>query len=280
LAEKKDALVNAISTFFTETVPNFFTTLFTETIPQKWDEFTTWLGEKKDALVNGVKTFFTETIPNFFTKLFTETIPQKWNEFTTWLSEKKDALLNGVKKFFTETIPNAIGQAKDAIVGVVKGILNAGIGIINGVLNGVETLYNKSIGAFLGGLEKGFEKVTGKELNLPTTLNIPDIPTFLTGGLADFTGPAWLDGTKSEPEAVLNAAQTKAFMRIADNLDKLEGITNITGGNAAVNIENISFQVESMSSPEDGEAAFDAFITKFKEVGSQSGLNVWQTRKA
>lgn len=280
LAEKKDALVNAISTFFTETVPNFFTTLFTETIPQKWDEFTTWLGEKKDALVNGVKTFFTETVPNFFTKLFTETIPQKWNEFTTWLSEKKDALLNGVKKFFTETIPNAIGQAKDAIVGVIKGILNAGIGIINGVLNGVETLYNKSIGAFLGGLEKGFEKVTGKELNLPTTLNIPDIPTFLTGGLADFTGPAWLDGTKSEPEAVLNAAQTKAFMRIADNLDKLEGITNITGGNAAVNIENISFQVESMSSPEDGEAAFDAFITKFKEIGSQSGLNVWQTRKA
>lgn len=280
LTEKKDALINAISTFFTETVPNFFTTLFTETIPQKWDEFTTWLGEKKDALVNGVKTFFTETIPDFFTKLFTETIPQKWNEFTTWLTEKKDALLNGVKKFFTETIPNAIGQAKDAIVGVIKGILNAGIGIINGVLNGVETLYNKSIGSFLGGLEKGFEKVTGKDLNLPTTLNIPDIPTFLTGGLADFTGPAWLDGTKSEPEAVLNAAQTKAFMRIADNLDKLEGITNVTGGNSAVNIENITFQVESMSSPEDGEAAFNAFITKFKEIGSQSGLNVWQTRKA
>jgi hypothetical protein len=28
---------------------------------------------------------------------------------------------------------------------------------------------------------------------------------FKTGGLADFTGPAWLDGTKSKPEYVLNS---------------------------------------------------------------------------
>jgi hypothetical protein len=34
---------------------------------------------------------------------------------------------------------------------------------------------------------------------------------FKTGGLADFTGPAWLDGTKSNPEYILNAEQTKAF---------------------------------------------------------------------
>jgi hypothetical protein len=26
-----------------------------------------------------------------------------------------------------------------------------------------------------------------------------------SGGLADFTGPAWLDGTKSRPEYVLNS---------------------------------------------------------------------------
>ena len=29
--------------------------------------------------------------------------------------------------------------------------------------------------------------------------------TYATGGLADFTGPAWLDGTPSRPEYVLNA---------------------------------------------------------------------------
>jgi hypothetical protein len=35
---------------------------------------------------------------------------------------------------------------------------------------------------------------------------------YLRGGLADFTGPAWLDGTKSRPELVLNARDTQNFI--------------------------------------------------------------------
>jgi len=35
---------------------------------------------------------------------------------------------------------------------------------------------------------------------------------FKTGGLADFTGPAWLDGTPSAPELVLNATDTENFI--------------------------------------------------------------------
>jgi hypothetical protein len=31
---------------------------------------------------------------------------------------------------------------------------------------------------------------------------------FKTGGLVDFTGPAWVDGTKSKPEAFLSASDT------------------------------------------------------------------------
>ena len=31
---------------------------------------------------------------------------------------------------------------------------------------------------------------------------------YQTGGLANQTGPAWLDGTKSHPELVLNATDT------------------------------------------------------------------------
>ena len=47
---------------------------------------------------------------------------------------------------------------------------------------------------------------------------------FKTGGLADFTGPAWLDGTKSAPEIVLNAQDTKNFLQLRDILsDVLKG---------------------------------------------------------
>jgi hypothetical protein len=32
------------------------------------------------------------------------------------------------------------------------------------------------------------------------------VQKFASGGLANFTGPAWLDGTKTNPEYVLSAA--------------------------------------------------------------------------
>ena len=101
-------------------------------------------------------------------------------------------------------------------------------------------------------------------------------PQYKKGGLADFTGPAWLDGTKSNPEAVLDAAQTKAFMSFTDKLAKLDATNAL--GSSIVNIESISFEVDSMSSPEDGEKAFDAFVQRFKEVGKQSGLSFVKNR--
>jgi hypothetical protein len=97
-----------------------------------------------------------------------------------------------------------------------------------------------------------------------------DLKAYANGGLADFTGPAWLDGTKTAPEAVLNAAQTKAFLKLADHLDMFD----TEGGAGNVVIENISFNVDSMSSVEDGEKAFDAFVNKFKEIGKQKGVSI------
>ena len=43
--------------------------------------------------------------------------------------------------------------------------------------------------------------------------------SYKTGGLADFTGPAWLDGTPSKPEYVLNSAQTERFFSLVDVLE-------------------------------------------------------------
>ena len=43
-------------------------------------------------------------------------------------------------------------------------------------------------------------------------------PAYKTGGLADFTGPAWLDGTKARPELVLNQRDTRNFLALRDIL--------------------------------------------------------------
>lgn len=76
---------------------------------------------------------------------------------------------------------------------------------------------------------------------------------YVTGGLADFTGPAWLDGTKSKPEYVLNSDQTKAFFQLVDVLSSLQ-----SGGSKATektgdNTYDIDINVESIGSDYDVE---------------------------
>lgn len=46
-----------------------------------------------------------------------------------------------------------------------------------------------------------------------------DVKAYKTGGIADFTGPAWLDGTKSKPELILNARDTENFIALKDILE-------------------------------------------------------------
>ena len=71
---------------------------------------------------------------------------------------------------------------------------------------------------------------------------------FKTGGLADFTGPAWLDGTKAKPELVLNAQDTANFIALKDILASLlsaQGFANNTqkGGDNYFDID-INAQLE------------------------------------
>ena len=96
------------------------------------------------------------------------------------------------------------------------------------------------------------------------------------GGMVYGTGPAWLDGTSSQPEAVLDAMQTKAFVAFTDDLAALRAEGGVST-NSSVVIDNISFNVESMSSVADGEKAFNAFVDKFKEIGAKQGISVLGT---
>ena len=48
---------------------------------------------------------------------------------------------------------------------------------------------------------------------------------YATGGLADFTGPAWLDGSKSKPEMVLNAKDTENILTAVQGVRALDAST-------------------------------------------------------
>ena len=82
--------------------------------------------------------------------------------------------------------------------------------------------------------------------------NVNELPKFEKGGLVDFTGPAWVDGTKTKPEAFLSADDTAMLKsRIFSNSDgslkalvaALEAITDNTSKySAQTNTESIVIQ--------------------------------------
>lgn len=85
-----------------------------------------------------------------------------------------------------------------------------------------------------------------------------DLTPYKTGGIADFTGPAWLDGTKSNPELILNARDTENFIALKDILSSImdrKGLQNSTQPvgdmyfNIDINVDELSndYDVEDLS---------------------------------
>jgi hypothetical protein len=75
---------------------------------------------------------------------------------------------------------------------------------------------------------------------------------YKTGGLADFTGPAWLDGTPAKPEYILNAAQTDRFFSLIDVLENYDSDKK-GGKNGGDNYFDISINVEKIEDDYDVE---------------------------
>ena len=78
---------------------------------------------------------------------------------------------------------------------------------------------------------------------------------YATGGLNTETGPAWLDGTKSKPELVLNATDTQHFIELRDALRGLD-LSNISKSgiydfDIDINVDEIAndYDVDQLSYP-------------------------------
>ena len=80
-----------------------------------------------------------------------------------------------------------------------------------------------------------------------------------TGGLADFTGPAWLDGTKSRPELVLNQTDTQNFIALKDILSDImsHNIGSVNNTKSGDNYFDIEINVESLENDYDVEQVAD-----------------------
>lgn len=103
----------------------------------------------------------------------------------------------------------------------------------------------------------------------------PSYKRYASGGLNTKAGPAWLDGSFSKPELVLNANDTQNFLELRDLLRALQlNITNPHGnliGNKQVNGDNyyeIDINVDSIANDYDVSQMAD----KIKKLITQDAL--------
>lgn len=85
---------------------------------------------------------------------------------------------------------------------------------------------------------------------------------YKNGGIADFTGPAWLDGSKRNPERILSPYQTKLFESMVQALEKMSTISipsmpnfgnlELTGS-GGVNVGDIIVNVDNLDTDDDYE---------------------------
>lgn len=94
---------------------------------------------------------------------------------------------------------------------------------------------------------------------------------FKTGGLADYTGPAWLDGTPSKPELVLNARDTENFIQLKDHLAALRQAGTLNAGGD--NYYDIDVHVDSLGSDYDVDMAIDRIKTRLYQDGAYRNVN-------
>ena len=117
-------------------------------------------------------------------------------------------------------------------------------------------------------------------VNWPFSLTWNKSKIYKKGGYANYTGPAWVDGTKSKPEAFLNARQTKLFEVLRDSLSNVP--THIASSdnstNENVKIENLTIDVKELADTD----SVDKVVKTVKESiykDATSGNNMKITRR-
>lgn len=152
--------------------------------------------------------------------------------------------------------------------------------------------YKNKASVILTGYKNGWYQVdyNGKtgyvSGNYISTSDKKNLPAFAEGGLVNFTGPAWVDGTKSKPEAFLSAEDTAMLKsKIFSNNDgslktlvaALEDITNKTssyqgesGGNIVIENATVNIQPGTISNDYDARRAGELALEEMVKIARKT----------
>lgn len=162
-------------------------------------------------------------------------------------------------------------SAKAPVLGMVKGATS--------LVSSDSTLRNVTTSATLSPISTPAQKKN------PVMVTLTE---FATGGIADFSGPAWLDGSKSLPERVLTPQQNELFESLVASLEAMTrlhvssmpslGGSFGDGNNEPFSVGDIIVNVEKMDSDADYEEmaskVFDQIMERLNRGSVIGGIRL------
>lgn len=106
-------------------------------------------------------------------------------------------------------------------------------------------------------------------------VTLSSITAYKTGGVADFTGPAWLDGTPSKPEIILNQKDSQNFIQLKNILATLmSGSKTTASENNGDNYYDVDINVEKLESDYDVEQVAEKVKSMIRRDATYRNVNV------
>ena len=99
------------------------------------------------------------------------------------------------------------------------------------------------------------------------------LPAYKTGGIADFTGPAWLDGSKTKPELILNARDTENFIILKDVLSGILKNASSIKPSSGDNYFDIDIQVDEIANDYDVDQMAERIKQNIYEDSTYRNVN-------
>ena len=128
-----------------------------------------------------------------------------------------------------ETLGSEAAKVGYSISDATKNIWNGS----SATLDGVITTYGSDFSAKLTGVNASLSNILNAVVAMAEHSNSiaeGSIPRYKNGGLASYTGLAYLDGTDSNPEVVLNAADSKNLIALRDLLRRSHNLSAYVNG--------------------------------------------------
>ena len=104
---------------------------------------------------------------------------------------------------------------------------------------------------------------------------------YLYGGLVDYTGPAWVDGSPTKPEAFLDAYDTETIRQLVDSLNYVRvdsgfvpDASMFTNNSSSFGDINIVINQAELKSDADYEEVARKVGQAFTRQMSRNGLNL------